>query len=294
MRLFGSDRITNVMSRVGMEPGEAIEHPLITKSVERAQKKVEENNFSIRKRLLEYDDVMNQQREVIYARRKQALEGERLKDEINGLLEEYIDELLDTYYDNAAIEELKSDLLKNLLVDVKIDPASFEKERILISAREFYDKKEQMLGSELMARLERFAVLSVIDTKWKEHLREMDDLKEGIGLRAYGQKDPLLEYKAEAFRLFVQLLEDVRKDIVSFTFKFFPQEAEQVQAQRKSTQRMSTSKDNVTNLGLRTGKQEDEGARRGKQQPIKVEKKVGRNDLCPCGSGKKYKHCHGK
>lgn len=301
MRLFSSDRITNVMSRIGMEEGEAIEHPMITKSVERAQKKVEENNFAIRKRLLDYDDVMNQQREVIYNRRKQALEGERLKDEILGLLEEYIDSLIDLHYENVNADELKADLLKNLLVDFKVEREQFEtlgekglKEAIVNACKDFYTRKEEMLGSELMARLERFAVLSVIDSKWKEHLREMDDLKEGIGLRAYGQKDPLLEYKAEAFNLFVTLLDDVRKDIVSFTFKFFPQEPEQVQAQRRSPQRMSTSKDNVTNMGLRRGPQEDEGARRGKQQPVKVEKKVGRNDPCTCGSGKKYKHCHGR
>ncbi len=302
MRLFGSDRITNVMSKVGMEEGEAIEHPLITKSVERAQKKVEENNFAIRKRLLEYDDVMNQQREVIYARRKKALEGERLKDDIFDYLEEYIDDLLDRHFDNIEIEELHDALLNNLLVDIKIAPEMFEKlgreglkDAIMKGASEFYGKKEEMLGSELMARLERFAMLSVIDEKWKEHLREMDDLKEGIGLRAYGQKDPLLEYKAEAYNLFVQLLDDIRNDVVSFTFKFFPQETEQIQVRRMTPARITTSKDSSTNLGLKTGApQEDEGARRGKQQPIRVEKKVGRNDPCPCGSGKKYKHWHGK
>ncbi|NOX19063.1 MAG: preprotein translocase subunit SecA [Chlorobi bacterium] len=302
MRLFGSDRITNVMGKVGMEEGEAIEHPLITKSVERAQKKVEENNFAIRKRLLEYDDVMNQQREVIYSRRKKALEGERLKDEILDYLDEYLDDLLEKHFENVEVEELHDVLLKNLLVDIKIAPEMFEKlgreglkDAILKGAYEFYDKKEEMLGSELMARLERFALLSVIDEKWKEHLREMDDLKEGIGLRAYGQKDPLLEYKAEAYNLFIQLLDDIRNDVIFFTFKFFPQETEQIQARRITPARLTTLKDSSTNLGLKAGAQrEDEGARRGKQQPIRVEKKVGRNDPCPCGSGKKYKHCHGK
>ncbi len=302
MRLFGSDRITNVMGKVGMEEGEAIEHPLITKSVERAQKKVEENNFAIRKRLLEYDDVMNQQREVIYSRRKKALEGERLKEEILDYLDEYLDELLDRHFENVEVDELRDALLKNLLVDIKIAPEMFEKlgreglkDVIMKGAREFYDKKEEMLGSELMARLERFALLSVIDEKWKEHLREMDDLKEGIGLRAYGQKDPLLEYKAEAYNLFIQLLDDIRNDVVSFTFKFFPQETEQIQARRITPARLTTLKDSSANLGLRAGvQQEDEGARRGKQQPVRAEKKVGRNDPCPCGSGKKYKHCCGK
>ena len=299
MRLFGSDRISNVMSRMGLEDGEVIEHPMISKSVERAQKKVEENNFAIRKRLLEYDNVMNQQREVIYTKRRQALEGERLKDEIYQYLDEYVDSLLDQYYENALLDQMHEDLMMHLLVDVKFDPETFEslgrdgnKEKIMKAATEFYERKEEMIGSELMARLERYAVLSVIDEKWKEHLREMDDLKEGIGLRAYGQKDPLLEYKGEAFKLFLTLLDTLRNDVVSFSFKFFPQAPEEVRTQRRNvSQRMVTSKDNVTNLGLQH--QEDEGANRGKQKPIKAEQKVGRNEPCPCGSGKKYKQCHG-
>ena len=302
MRLFGGDRVTAIMGRLGLEDGEAIQHSMITKSVERAQKKVEENNFAIRKRLLEFDDVMNQQREVIYSKRRQALEGERLKDEVFDYLDEYIDSLLDKYYDEALIEQLHGDLMQHLLIDVKIDPDTYEtvgrdglKDKIMDSAEEFYKRKEEMITPEVMARLERYAVLSVIDNKWKEHLREMDDLKEGIGLRAYGQKDPLLEYKGEAFNLFLQLLETIRNEVVTFCFKFFPQAPEEVQQQRRSPQRMTTVKDAVTNMGIQSGgQQQDEGGRRGKQQPVKVEKQVGRNEPCPCGSGKKYKHCHGK
>ena len=301
MRLFGGDRVTSIMGKLGMEDGEAIEHPMITKSVGRAQKKVEENNFAIRKRLLEYDDVMNQQREVIYAKRRQALEGERLIEEVFGDLDEYVDSLLDQYYENAMIDALRDDLLQNLLVEVKFDPQTYQdlgregvKKIIINAAHEFYKRKEKMITPEIMGRLERYAVLHVIDEKWKEHLREMDDLKEGIGLRAYGQKDPLLEYKGEAYKLFVDLIEQIRNEIVSFCFKFFPQQPEEIQEQRKSPQRMNMVKDNVNNMGLRGGEEQDEGARRGKQQPIKVEAKIGRNDLCHCGSGKKYKHCHGK
>jgi preprotein translocase subunit SecA len=212
MRLFGSDRISSVMERIGIQEGEVIQHPMITKSVERAQKKVEENNFAIRKRLLEYDDTMNQQREVIYTRRNRALEGERLKGEIFDLLDEYADDLIDRYFESVSADAIREELLHNLLVEVKLEPEEFEtlgeaglKERIVNAAKEFYKRKEEMLGSELMSRLERFAMLSVIDHKWKEHLREMDDLKEGIGLRAYGQKDPLVEYKSEAFKLFMGL-----------------------------------------------------------------------------------------
>ena len=229
MRLFGSDRISAVMERIGIKEGEVIQHPMITKSVERAQKKVEENNFAIRKRLLEYDDTMNQQREVIYTRRNRALQGERLKSEIFELLEENVEEIVDKHYDNYAADGIKEDVLHNLLVEVKIEAEEFEplgkeglRDKIIDACVEFYKRKEEMLGSELMARLERFAMLSVIDHKWKEHLREMDDLKEGIGLRAYGQKDPLVEYKGEAFKLFMDLLDQIRTDVVSFAFKFFP------------------------------------------------------------------------
>ena len=299
MRLFGSDRITNVMSKVGMEEGEAIEHSLITKSVERAQKKVEENNFAIRKRLLEYDNVMNQQREVIYSRRKQALEGERLKAEVLEYLDEYIEGVVEKHYENAEMDQLRETILQHLLVDFKFEPTVWEslgqngvKEKLVEVATDFYSRKEEMLGSELMSRLEQYAVLSVIDNKWREHLREMDDLKEGIGLRAYGQKDPLLEYKGEAYNLFVNLLGDLRNEVVSFCFKFWPQAPAEVQNRRTTpAARMKTIKDSADNLGLRN--QPAEGSQAGKAKPIRVEEKTGRNEPCPCGSGKKFKNCHG-
>ncbi len=303
MRLFGSDRISSVMEKIGIQEGEVIQHPMITKSVERAQKKVEENNFAIRKRLLEYDDTMNQQREVIYTKRNRALQGDRLKPEIFDMLDEYVDDLLEKHFDEVNVEGLKEDLLHNLLVEVKIEAGDFEKlgkeglkEKIVETAKDFYNKKEEMLGSELMAKLERYAMLSVIDHKWKDHLREMDDLKEGIGLRAYGQKDPLIEYKAEAFKLFMDLLNDIRNDVVSFAFKFFPQAPEEVQERRRQPAgRIMESKQATTNIGLRaTGGQQAQPSRAGKAKQVRVEAKVGRNEPCPCGSGKKYKHCHGK
>jgi len=303
MRLFGSDRISSVMERMGLKEGEVIQHPLITRSVERAQKKVEENNFSIRKRLLEYDDTMNSQREVIYTKRNRALQGDRLKSEIFDLLEEYTDELIDRHFDNVEADLIKEELMFRLLVDIKIDPTEFEKlgkdglkNKLLDAAKEFYRRKEEMLSSELMARLERYAMLSVIDQKWKEHLREMDDLKEGIGLRAYGQKDPLVEYKAESFKLFVALLEEIRNDVVSFAFKFFPHAPAEVQQQRRQpASRITESKQVTTNIGLQAGPRQGPSPQRaGKSQPVKVMEKVGRNDPCPCGSGKKYKQCHGK
>ncbi|HZW39892.1 MAG TPA: preprotein translocase subunit SecA [Ignavibacteriaceae bacterium] len=302
MRLFGSDRISAVMERMGIKEGEVIQHPMITRSVERAQKKVEENNFAIRKRLLEYDDTMNQQREVIYTRRRRALQGDRLKSEILDQLEDYVGNIVENYFEDVQVDALKDDIRRNLLIEFKVEPEEFEKlgkeglkERIVNSAKDFYNKKEEMLGSELMSRLERFMTLSVIDHKWKEHLREMDDLKEGIGLRAYGQKDPLIEYKGEAFKLFVTLLEEIRDDIVTSTFKFFPAAPEEVERRRREPAgRMIQSKSETTNIGLRGGSSDPGIERVGKAQPVHVDEKVGRNDPCPCGSGKKYKNCHGK
>jgi preprotein translocase subunit SecA len=303
MRLFGSERISSVMSRMGIEEGEVIQHPLITKSVERAQKKVEENNFAIRKRLLEYDDTMNQQREVIYKRREKALEGDRLKGEVFDQLEEFVEDIVDRNFNEVQVDNLKEEVRHNLLVEIKLEAPEFEElgkdgiiERILNEAKSFYKKKEEMLGSELMARLERYATLSVIDHKWKEHLREMDDLKEGIGLRAYGQKDPLVEYKTEAFQLFLNLLTEIRNDVVSFAFKYFPQEPEEIQRQRKkSTGRIMAMKESTDNIGM-TNQERQRGGEQvaGKPQPVQVQEKIGRNDPCPCGSGKKYKHCHGR
>jgi preprotein translocase subunit SecA len=303
MRLFGSDRISAVMSRMGIQEGEVIQHPLITKSVERAQKKVEENNFSIRKRLLEYDDTMNQQREVIYTRRSRALKGDRLKGEILDLLDDYVAGAVDRHFEEGDVAGLREELMQHLLVDITISAEEFEplgkdgiKERIVAAAKEFYQKKEEMISSELMARLERYAVLSVIDHKWKEHLREMDDLKEGIGLRAYGQKDPLIEYKGEAFKLFVQLLDQIRDDVVSFAFKFWPQAPEEVQDRRRRSggriveTKQSTDRISYSSAPGASGRPDTAG----KPAPVQVEDKVGRNDPCPCGSGKKYKHCHGK
>ncbi len=303
MRLFGSDRISSVMEKMGIKEGEVIQHPMISRSVERAQKKVEENNFAIRKRLLEYDNTMNSQREVIYTKRNRALQGDRLKGEVFDLLEEFVDELVEAHFDNVDADLIKGEMLHRMLVEVKLEPEEFEKlgkdgvkQRIMDAAKDFYKRKEEMISSEMMARLERYAMLSVIDQKWKEHLREMDDLKEGIGLRAYGQKDPLVEYKGEAFKLFVSLLEDVRNDVVSFAFKFFPHAPDEVQQRRRQpSSRMTESKQSTTNIGLGSGPGQLQAPQRaGKTQPVKLGEKVGRNDPCPCGSGKKFKHCHGK
>ena len=300
MRLFGSDRIASIMQRMGIEEGEVIQHPLITKSVERAQKKVEENNFSIRKRLLEYDNTMNQQREVIYSKRNRALLGERLKSEILEYANEFVAEIVERHIEEVNLDKIKEEVLQNFLVDVKVTPKQVDdlgKEGVvdIISnaVLEFYTKKEEMIGTDLMARLERFAFLNVIDNRWREHLREMDDLKEGIGLRAYGQKDPLVEYKGEAYQLFLKLLDQIRNETVSFSFKFFPQAPEEIQdKRRRPAKRMVETKQSAIGIGLQESGPQPERA--GKIQPIIAEQKIGRNEPCTCGSGKKYKNCHGK
>jgi preprotein translocase subunit SecA len=310
MRLFGSDRIASIMERMGLKEGEVIQHPMITRSVERAQKKVEENNFGIRKRLLEYDNVMNQQREVIYSRRRKALTSERIKDDILDLVDEFAQKLIDKYYGDGEIAAIQEELRTQLLVDFEITPHRFQeighdgvKEAVIQAAMEFYRRKEEKLGPEMMATIEKMVVLQVIDDKWKDHLREMDDLKEGIHLRAYGQKDPLVEYKTEGFRMFMDLLDVMNAEIVSNVFKLFPAPAQMAppRPMHRSSTPMSLRHDASTGMGYQANREPVAGAagpdappKAGKPQPIHVADKVGRNDPCPCGSGKKYKHCHGK
>jgi preprotein translocase subunit SecA len=312
MRLFGSERIAGIMERMGLKEGEVIQHPLITRSVERAQKKVEENNFGIRKRLLEYDNVMNQQREVIYARRRRALVGERIKDDILDLLDEAAQKLVDAFYEEGDIEGLRNELRARLLVDLQITSEEWQqqgsdgvKQRMIKAAQEFYKRKEDQLGSELMAQIERMVTLQVIDEKWRDHLREMDDLKEGIHLRAYGQKDPLVEYKTEAFRMFMELLDLMNTEILTTVFKLFPAPAQRMPIrgpQRPVMQQMRTMHESSLGMGFQGNREPVPGAavppegaaKAGKPQPIHVGEKIGRNDPCPCGSGKKYKQCHGR
>ncbi|MGA9119858.1 MAG: preprotein translocase subunit SecA [Bacteroidota bacterium] len=310
MRLFGSDRIAGIMGRLGLQEGEVIQHPLITRSVERAQRKVEENNFGIRKRLLEYDNVMNQQREVIYTRRRRALVSDRIKDDMIDLVEEFAQKLVDKYYNDGEIEPLRNDLRAQLLVDLTLSPKEWQqsgpegvKEIIVKAAKEFYRRKEERLGNEIMGIIEKRVMLQVIDDKWKDHLREMDDLKEGIHLRAYGQKDPLVEYKTEAFRMFMELLDLVNTEVVTSVFRLYPAQAQDLAplASARRPQQMHLMHDSAAGMGFQGNREavpgapeQNPAARAGKVQPIHVGEKVGRNDPCPCGSGKKYKQCHGK
>lgn len=313
MRLFGSDRIAGIMERLGLKEGEVIQHPMITRSVERAQKKVEENNFATRKRLLEYDNVMNHQREVIYARRHHALFGERLREDIFAMLEEFIGNLVEKHYEAGEIEALQEELRAHILIDVHFTPEQWQKlgaagvrEEILAAAAAFYKRKEERLGSEQIAMLEKMVVLQVIDEKWKDHLREMDDLKEGIHLRAYGQKDPLLEYKGEAYRMFVELIELINTETLNLVFKLFPAPMQEVPMRQRlhapRPEEMTTTHRSTIGMGFQSNREPVSASKSGgqpqrgepKPQPVRVGDKVGRNEPCPCGSGKKYKHCHGK
>ncbi len=318
MRLFGSDRIAGIMQRLGLKEGDVIQHPMITRSVERAQKKVEENNFSIRKRLLEYDNVMNAQREVIYTRRRHALLGERLREDIFEMVREFNDRLVDKYYPPGDIEGLKEAVRTNFLVDISITPEQWEKlgkdgvkNEVFTAGTEFYRRKEERIGSENMAMLEKMVALQVIDEKWKDHLREMDDLKEGIHLRAYGQKDPIVEYKTEAFNMFIELLDIVTAETLNLVFKLFPTPAQEMALPRQvrgpRPGEVTLTHQEAIGLGYSANHgplPQEEGGAQGqagsrhpqgaKPQPIHVGDKTGRNDPCPCGSGKKFKHCHGR
>ena len=315
MRLFGSDRVISIMDKLGHEEGDVIEHSMVTKSIERAQKKVEEQNFSIRKRLLEYDDVLNQQRDVIYKRRKGALTKKRLTADIFDLLHDYSENTVNQYAREFDVKGLEEQVLRDLSVEFRIESKTFENdgvektaEQLYKATLDFYKRKEDAVPEEIMAQIEKYAVLNVIDQKWREHLREVDSLKEGINLRAYGQKDPLLEYKQEAYKLFVSMLGEIEHETLSLAFKLFPvtEEArEKIEQEQKKSQirqdrlvaRHEKAETTYENSGSRAEDRQEKKAEGGKeplQQPVIADKTPGRNDPCSCGSGKKYKNCCGK
>ncbi len=250
---------------------------------------------------------MNQQREVIYDRRRQALMGERIKDEIFDMAGSYVEKTVQKYYPDGDYDGLRDEIQRTFTVLMDLTPEQFQnmgekgmEEYIMKIVHDNYARKEEKYGIDLIAQIERFAMLTVIDDKWKEHLREMDDLKEGINFRAYGQKDPLIEYKKDGFGLFVQMLEDISKDVINFVFKFTTQE-QKVEApvqRQKLPQRMTTIKQSADGVGLKMTPEQSDNMQNQpnetKKIPMKVGPKVGRNDPCPCGSGKKYKNCHGK
>ncbi len=295
LRIFGSDKISNLMSRLGMEEGVPIEHGMVTKAIENAQKRVEGHNFDIRKQLLEYDDVMNKQRMVIYDRRREVLSKEDISEDIQDMIEEQVDELLDIHcpeesYSEAWNDEGLAEGLTHLfgLSSVKED-FDFSKTgrdalrgEILERARLFYEKKHDGFRKELIQTLEKQIFLRMIDVQWKDHLLAMDSLKEGIGLRGYGQKEPLSEYKKEGFDMFSGMIDRIKRDTIEQLFHVQlvneDEKVEQVTSAFKKTQPMQMNR----------------GESAAPKTIQRQEKKVGRNDPCTCGSGKKYKKCCGK
>jgi preprotein translocase subunit SecA len=286
MRIFGSDRISGLMEKFGMEEDMPIENKMVTKAIENAQKRVEGHNFDIRKHLIEYDDVMNKQRSEVYSFRKEILQGVNLKERLFDMVEDVIDELLliycpeEKHSDEWDMKGIKDALYGVFSVSPELNPDSRElfKEFLLTEVRKTYEQKEAEVGQDLMRYLEKVIMLQVIDSQWKDHLLGMDHLKEGIGLRGYGQKDPLVEYKKEAFDVFSEMTSRISTEIVTRLFKMQVQTKEAV---RKEPVRQSPV---IYNRG--------EGSS-APVQTVRRAKKVGRNDLCPCGSGKKYKKCCG-
>jgi preprotein translocase subunit SecA len=358
MRMFGSDRIASLMDKMGYKEGEVIQHSMISKSIERAQKKVEENNFGIRKRLLEYDDVMNLQRNVIYGKRNHALFGERLSIDLDNSFYDVAENLVFLHKESNSYEEFRLDVINNLSVDTTITAEDLETtdlphlaHRLYSEAMENYQRKKQGLmertlpvirqiyreqgvrieqisvpftdgmkgmnvlaglkkivdtgGLELVTALEKGITLALIDDAWKEHLRQMDDLKQSVQSASYEQKDPLVVYKIEAFNLFKIMNTETSKDIVSFLCKASIPVTEnnsnaqirEGHEQKTDMSRMKTRKEAYATAGDDPYEHEEEynaGNGPAKKEPIRVAPKIGRNDPCPCGSGKKYKQCHGK
>lgn len=345
MRLFGSDRIARVMDAMGHKEGDVIQHSMVSKSIERAQKKVEENNFGIRKRLLEYDDVMNAQREVIYKRRRHALFGERLDVDISNMFMDVCEAIVNEFHGNYEYDDFKLEIIKQFSLDVPITEDEYLElipseiaQRLYKVALESYDRKAHEIarqaypvikevyekqsaiyenivvpisdgqkvyqtvtnlkkayetgGKELIRSFTKNIILFTIDEYWKEHLREMDELKQSVQNAVYEQKDPLLIYKLEAFDLFRTMIDKLNRDIVAVLVKaFIPlRDPNQVQEARQSRRTDMSQYQTSRTDNLQPGANTQEQSR----QPVKVEVKVGRNDPCPCGSGKKYKNCHGK
>ncbi|MEX0988246.1 MAG: preprotein translocase subunit SecA [Bacteroidales bacterium] len=352
MRLFSSDRIAGLMDRLGLKEGEVIQHSMITKSIERAQRKVEENNFGIRKNLLEYDDVMNSQREVIYTRRKHALFGERLGLDIANMIYDVTESIVHTYHGTDEYESFKMELIRIFSIESPVIEDEFKKidagdlvdriyalmletmkrKRETISSqampviKDVYERQSQVYtnivvpvsdgmrvfqvlanleksykseGTELVKSYEKTIILATIDQAWQEHLRELDQLRQSVRNAAYEQKDPLLIYKFEAFQLFTQMIDKVNKDVVSTLMKAHipmrdPASVQKAEAPKKmDLSKFAANKQETPQYNDPSGG--GSGQKRPQRvQPVRVEKKVGRNDPCPCGSGKKYKACHGK
>jgi len=307
MRLFGSDKLIGIMDKLGLEEGQVIEHPWVSKSIEIAQRRVEQHNFEIRKQLLEYDNVMNKQREVIYGQRLQALEGAVLKEHILEMAGKVINDIVAIYSgDNLNAREPDLNGLINamrLKFGLEVELSKIQGLNISQLGEELqglavalFEEKEKGIGSDLMNHLQRMVLLQIIDTKWKDHLYAMDNLREGIGLRAYGQRDPLVEYKREAFDMFAQMISSIEEEAVEAVFKLQPVKPERFKGVFSSVSQELLHPE-ATKFERPSSQQmaDEAGEPDAVHKPVQLfQPKVGRNDPCPCGSGKKYKKCCGK
>ncbi|WP_341502937.1 preprotein translocase subunit SecA [Gallaecimonas sp. GXIMD4217] len=304
MRIFASDRVTNMMKRLGMERGEAIEHPWVNRAIENAQRKVEGRNFDIRKQLLEYDDVANDQRKVIYEQRNELMDSDSIQDTIEAIRADVVDKTISAYIPPQSLEEmwdvpgleerLKADFAIELPLqqwldeDDKLHEDSL-REKILAAINEAYQAKEAAVGEQVLRHFEKAVMLQTLDGLWKEHLAAMDHLRQGIHLRGYAQKNPKQEYKREAFELFTEMLENLKHDVVSILCKVRVQAEEDVAAveeQRRRAEPVQQQYQHEASAPV--------GGEVVAETAMRAGPKVGRNDPCPCGSGKKYKQCHGK
>ncbi|MFQ0998618.1 preprotein translocase subunit SecA [Gilliamella sp. BG6] len=313
MRIFASDRMGNMMRKLGMKEGEAIEHPWVTKAIANAQKKVESRNFDIRKQLLEYDDVANDQRKVIYRERNGLLDNTDIKDTIDSIRGDVFNTLIDQYIPPQSIEDmwnipgletaLKTDFDLDLPVAKWLDEEQnlheeTLRERILQIAQDKYLEKENMAGAEAFRHFEKSVMLQTLDTLWKEHLAAMDYLRQGIHLRGYAQKDPKQEYKRESFNMFANMLESLKYDVIGILSRVqirSQEEVDEAERQRLAEMEklMAKQQANHDSVASINGENEELSAGTSSQPIVRTQAKVGRNDPCPCGSGKKYKHCHG-
>ena len=308
MRIFASDRVTGMMKKLGMEEGEAIEHPWVNKAIENAQRKVEGRNFDIRKQLLEFDDVANDQRKVVYELRDELMDADNILDMVeynraevvNAVVSQYIPEQsLEEMWDIAGLEtRLKADFDVELPIQQWLDSEDklYEealRERILDSIVEVYQRKESIVGTEVLRNFEKAVMLQTLDTLWKEHLAAMDYLRQGIHLRGYAQKNPKQEYKRESFELFETMLDNLKSDVIMTLSRVRVQEPEEVdrmEAERQAMAQALASQQQMSHTDTSALSEDDTSD----ATVVREGRKIGRNELCPCGSGKKYKQCHGQ
>ncbi|MEH8126899.1 preprotein translocase subunit SecA [Aeromonas veronii] len=310
MRIFASDRVTGMMKKLGMEEGEAIEHPWVTKAIENAQRKVEGRNFDIRKSLLEFDDVANDQRKVVYEQRNELLDTNDISETIHVIRDDVYGAVIDEYIPPQSLEEmwdvpgLEARLKADFALDLPLqqwlaeDDKLYEeklRERILDEATKLYAHKEELVGKEVLRNFEKAVMLQTLDGLWKEHLAAMDHLRQGIHLRGYAQKNPKQEYKRESFDLFTQMLETLKRDVVSILSRVQVQERDVEAMEEQQRQQAEAAPRTYTHATAESQLADEQAAgEEGHTTFVRDEQKVGRNDPCPCGSGKKYKHCHGQ